>query len=50
MHCGVDIRKDDVTAVVANIGADTGYLTRSMAPAVLPGGKVLAVDVQSDTI
>ena len=28
--------------VVADIGAGTGYLARRMAPAVRPGGKVLA--------
>jgi len=28
--------------VVADIGAATGYLARRMAPAVMPGGKVLA--------
>lgn len=31
---------------VADIGAGTGYLSRLMAPAVLPGGRILAVDVQ----
>lgn len=32
--------------VVADIGAGTGYLSRRMARAVAPGGRVLAVDVQ----
>ncbi len=32
--------------VVADIGAGTGYLARRMAPAVAPGGRVIAVDVQ----
>jgi precorrin-6B methylase 2 len=32
--------------VVADIGAGTGYLARRMAPAVMPGGRFLAVDVQ----
>jgi Methyltransferase domain len=32
--------------VVADIGAGTGYLARRMAPAMMPGGKVLTVDVQ----
>ncbi|MEO5882755.1 MAG: methyltransferase domain-containing protein [Caldimonas sp.] len=36
--------------VVADIGAGTGYLARRMAPAVVPGGKVLAVDVQPEMV
>ncbi len=36
--------------VVADIGAGTGYLARRMAPAVMPGGKVWAVDVQPEMI
>ena len=36
--------------VVADIGAGTGYLARRMAPAVTPGGKVLAVDVQPEGV
>jgi precorrin-6B methylase 2 len=36
--------------VVADIGAGTGYLARRMAPAVSPGGKVLAVDVQPEML
>lgn len=36
--------------VVADIGAGTGYLARRMAPAVMPGGKVLAVDVQREMV
>ena len=36
--------------VVADIGAGTGYLSRRMAPAVMPGGKVWAVDVQTEMI
>jgi SAM-dependent methyltransferase len=36
--------------VVADIGAGTGYLSRRMAPAVVPGGKVLAVDVQPEMV
>jgi precorrin-6B methylase 2 len=36
--------------VVADIGAGTGYLTRRMAPVVLPGGKILAVDVQPEMV
>jgi precorrin-6B methylase 2 len=36
--------------VVADIGAGTGYLSRRMAPPVMPGGKVLAVDVQPEMV
>ena len=36
--------------VVADIGAGTGYLSRRMAPAVMPLGKVLAVDVQPEMV
>lgn len=36
--------------VVADIGAGTGYLARRMAPAVSPGGKVYAVDVQPQMV
>ena len=36
--------------VVADIGAGTGYLSRRMAPAVAPSGKVLAVDVQPEMV
>ena len=36
--------------VVADIGAGTGYLARRMAPAVTPGGRVLAVDVQPEMV
>jgi ubiquinone/menaquinone biosynthesis C-methylase UbiE len=36
--------------VVADIGAGTGYLARRMAPLVVPGGKVLAVDVQPEML
>jgi precorrin-6B methylase 2 len=36
--------------VVADIGAGTGYLSRRMATAVMPGGQVLAVDVQPEMI
>ena len=36
--------------VVADIGAGTGYLTRRMAPAVLPGGKIFAVDLQPEMV
>ena len=36
--------------VVADIGAGTGYISRRLAQAVGPTGKVLAVDVQSEMI
>jgi len=36
--------------VVADIGAGTGYLSRRMAPAVVPDGKIWAVDVQPEMI
>ena len=36
--------------VVADVGAGTGYLSRRMATAVGPSGKVLAVDVQPEMI
>lgn len=36
--------------IVADIGAGTGYLTRRLAQAVGPAGKVLAVDVQPEMI
>jgi len=36
--------------VVADIGAGTGYLSRRMAPAVMPGGQILAVDVQPEMV
>lgn len=36
--------------VVADIGAGTGYLSRRMAPAVMPSGRILAVDVQPQMV
>ena len=36
--------------VVADIGAGTGFLARRIAPAVMPGGRVLAVDVQPEMV
>lgn len=36
--------------VVADVGAGTGYLARRMAPAVMPGGRVLALDVQPEML
>jgi SAM-dependent methyltransferase len=35
---------------VADIGAGTGYLSRRMAPHIMPNGKVLAVDVQPEMV
>jgi protein-L-isoaspartate O-methyltransferase len=35
---------------VADIGAGTGYLTRRMAKKISPGGKVYAVDIQSEML
>src|SRR4030095_16787238 len=35
---------------VADIGAGTGYLSRRIAPAGAPGGRVLAVDVQPEMV
>jgi ubiquinone/menaquinone biosynthesis C-methylase UbiE len=37
-------------AVVADIGAGTGYYSRRLAKRVLPGGRVLAVDVQPEML
>lgn len=36
--------------VVADIGAGTGYLTRRMAPKILPQGKVYAVEIQQEML
>jgi ubiquinone/menaquinone biosynthesis C-methylase UbiE len=36
--------------VVADVGAGSGYLSRSMAPLVAPGGRVLAVDIQPEML
>jgi SAM-dependent methyltransferase len=36
--------------VVADIGAGTGYYSRRMARRVLPGGKVLGVDIQPEML
>ncbi len=37
-------------AVVADIGAGTGYYTRRLARQVLPGGKIFAVDIQPEML
>jgi len=36
--------------VVADIGAGTGYLSRRMAPLVMPGGKIIALDSQPEMV
>jgi ubiquinone/menaquinone biosynthesis C-methylase UbiE len=36
--------------VVADIGAGTGYLSRRMAPLVIPSGKVIALDLQPEMV
>lgn len=36
--------------VVADIGAGTGYLSRRMAPLVMPGGKIIALDIQPEMV
>jgi len=36
--------------VVADVGAGTGYISRRIAPAVAPTGRVLAVDVQPEMV
>jgi ubiquinone/menaquinone biosynthesis C-methylase UbiE len=36
--------------VVADIGAGTGYLSRRMAPLVMPGGKIIALDLQPEMV
>ncbi len=36
--------------VVADIGVGTGYHTRRIAPKILPGGKVYAVDIQQEML
>jgi len=36
--------------VVADIGAGTGYLSRRMAPLVMPCGKIIALDLQPEMV
>ena len=36
--------------VVADVGAGTGYLSRRMAPLVMPGGKIIALDLQPEMV
>jgi precorrin-6B methylase 2 len=36
--------------IVADIGAGTGYLSRRMAPLVMPGGKIIALDLQPEMV
>ena len=46
----VDALKFKPGEAVADIGAGTGYLTRRMAKNISPGGKVYAVDIQSEML
>jgi precorrin-6B methylase 2 len=36
--------------VIADIGAGTGYLSRRMAPLVMPSGKIIALDLQPEMV
>jgi ubiquinone/menaquinone biosynthesis C-methylase UbiE len=36
--------------VVADVGAGSGYLSRRMAPLVMPGGRVIATDIQPEML
>ena len=36
--------------VIADVGAGTGYLSRRMAPLVMPGGKIIALDLQPEMV
>lgn len=36
--------------VIADIGAGTGYLSRRMAPLVMPGGEIIALDLQPEMV
>jgi len=36
--------------VIADVGAGSGYLSRRMAPLVMPGGRILAVDIQPEML
>ena len=36
--------------IVADIGAGTGYLSRRMAPLIVPGGKIIALDLQPQMV
>lgn len=46
----IDALKFRPGEVVADIGAGTGYLTRRIAPKVLPRGKVYAVEIQQEML
>jgi SAM-dependent methyltransferase len=36
--------------VVADVGAGSGYLSRRMAPLVMPGGRIIATDIQPEML
>jgi ubiquinone/menaquinone biosynthesis C-methylase UbiE len=46
----IDALKFKPGEVVADIGVGTGYHTRRIAPRILPGGKVYAVDIQQEML
>ena len=46
----IDALKIRPGEVVADIGAGTGYLTRRIAPKILPRGKVYAVEIQQEML
>jgi ubiquinone/menaquinone biosynthesis C-methylase UbiE len=46
----IDALKFKPGEAVADIGAGTGYLTRRIAPKVLPRGKVYAVEIQQEML
>src|SRR5687767_10326513 len=44
----IDALKVRPGEVIADIGAGTGYHTRRLAPKVVPGGRIYAVDIQPE--
>src|SRR4051795_2057457 len=46
----IDSLKFKAGEMVADIGAGTGYLTRRIAPKILPRGKVYAVEIQQEML